>query len=166
MDSFERLVRRNAFEPSKLFFTAEERATVYSRVEALANRDRVVGFSYSAMKEAYYGEHSSQILLIDYTILASRPEACLRLIYDFLDEAWFEHDFERVEYDEPEFDRHLGARGLHKISGPVRLNPRQTILPPDLFERFDKLAFWTNPQKSASWRIVEDQQNHSTAETR
>lgn len=166
MDSFERLVRRNAFEPSKLFFTAEERATVYSRVEALANRDRVVGFSYSAMKEAYYGEHSSQILLIDYTILASRPEACLRLIYDFLDEAWFEHDFERVEYDEPEFDRHLGARGLHKISGPVRLNPRQTILPPDLFERFDKLAFWTNPQKSASWRIVEDQQNHSTTETR
>ena len=54
MDSFERLVRRNAFEPSKLFGTADERATVYSRTEALAHRDRVVGFAYSALKEAYY----------------------------------------------------------------------------------------------------------------
>ena len=47
MDSFERLVRRNAFEPSRLFGTADELATVYSRTEALAHRDRVVGFAYS-----------------------------------------------------------------------------------------------------------------------
>ena len=53
MDSIERLVRRNAFEPSRLFATAEERATVFSRVEALAHRDRLVGFAWSALKEAY-----------------------------------------------------------------------------------------------------------------
>ena len=58
MDSIERLVRRNAFEPSRLFGSAEERATVFSRVEALAHRDRLVGFAWSALKEAYYGEHS------------------------------------------------------------------------------------------------------------
>jgi sulfotransferase len=69
MDSFERLVRRNAFEPSTFFATPEERATVYSRTEALAHRDRVVGFAYSALKEAYYGEYSDHRLLIDYDIL-------------------------------------------------------------------------------------------------
>ena len=118
MDSFERLVRRNAFEPSTLFATPEERATVYSRTEALPHRDRVVGFAYSALKEAYYGEHSDHLLLIDYDILAQKPEACLRLVYRFLGEDWFEHDFERVEYDEPEFDRRLGAPGLHTGLGP------------------------------------------------
>jgi sulfotransferase len=154
MDSFERLVRRNAFEPSKLFGNADERATVYSRTEALAHRDRVVGFAYSALKEAYYGEHSHRLLLIDYDILAVKPEACLKLIYRFIGEPWFEHDVQNVEYDEPEFDRQLGAPGLHRVSGPVRHEPRPTVLPPDVFQRFDALTFWDSPAGSASWRIA------------
>jgi sulfotransferase len=162
MDSFERLVRRNAFEPSRLFGTADERATVYSRTEALAHRDRVVGFAYSALKEAYYGEHSDHLLLIDYDILTSKPEACLRLVYRFLGEAWFPHKFTNVDYDAPEFDRPLGAPGLHRISGPVRHEVRQTVLPPDLFERFDHLTFWSDPRGTAAWRIAPEA---STAET-
>ncbi len=156
MDSFEGLVRRNAFEPSKLFVTPEERATVYSRTEALAHRDRVVGFAYAALKEAYYSEHSEHVLLVDYDILTSKPTACLRLIYQFLGEEWFAHDVSNVEYDEPEFDRRLGATGLHTVSGPVRQRPRATVLPPDLFKRFDQLTFWTDPTGSAAWRIVPD----------
>jgi sulfotransferase len=154
MDSFERLVRKNAFEPSRLFATAEERATVYSRTEALAHRDRVVGFAYSALKEAYYGEHSDRLLLIDYDILSRKPEACLRLVYRFLGEEWFPHDFDRVEYDAPEFDGPLGAPGLHRVSGPVRAEARPTVLPPDLFERFAALTFWNDPTGTAAWRIA------------
>jgi sulfotransferase len=154
MDSFERLVRKNAFEPSRLFATAEERATVYSRTEALAHRDRVVGFAYSALKEAYYGEHSDRLLLIDYDILSRKPEACLRLVYRFLGEEWFPHDFDRVEYDAPEFDGPLGAPGLHRVSGPVRAEARPTVLPPDLFERFAALTFWNDPTGTSAWRIA------------
>lgn len=156
MDSFERLVRRNAFEPSRLFASPEERATVYSRTEALGHRDRVVGSAYSALKEAYYGEHSDSLLLIDYDILTRRPEACLRLIYRFLGEEWFPHDFDRVEYDAPEFDGQLGAPGLHRVSGPVRAETRATVLPPDLFERYDKLTFWNDPAGTSAWRIAKD----------
>ena len=156
MDSFERLVRRNAFEPPRLFSTADERATVYSRTEALAHRDRVVGFAYAALKEAYYGEHSERLLLVDYDILADRPLDCLRLVYRFLGEPWFEHDVTSVEYDEPEFDRRLGAPGLHRVCGPVRPVARRTVLPPDLFQRFAALTFWHDPAGSAAWRIAPD----------
>ena len=137
-----------------MFATPEERATVYSRTEALAHRDRVVGFAYSALKEAYYGEHSDHLLLIDYDILSRKPEACLRLVYRFLGEEWFAHDFGNVEYDEPEFDRRLGAPGLHRVHGPVRHETRGTVLPPDLFERFGRLTFWDDPRGSAAWRIA------------
>jgi sulfotransferase len=156
MDSFERLVRKNAFEPSRLFVTPEERATVYSRTEALGHRDRVVGFAYSALKEAYYGELSDRLLLIDYDILTRKPEACLRLVYRFLGEDWHPHDFDSVEYDAPEFDGPLGAPGLHRVSGPVRAATRQTVLPPDLFERFDKLTFWNDSAGTSAWRIAPD----------
>lgn len=154
MDSFERLVRRNAFEPSRLFVTPEERATVYSRTEALGHRDRVVGFAYSALKEAYYGEFSDRLLLIDYDILTRKPEACLRLVYRFIGEDWQPHDFDNVEYDAPEFDGPLGAPGLHRVSGPVRAATRKTVLPPDLFGRFDRLTFWNDPAGTAAWRIA------------
>ncbi|MEO1092254.1 MAG: sulfotransferase [Pseudomonadota bacterium] len=154
MDSFERLVRKNTFQPSNLFGSADERASVYSRTEALALRNRVVGSAYSALKEAYYGEHSDKLLLIDYEILTKKPEACLKLIYEFLGQPWFDHDFDHVEYDEPEFDRNLGAPGLHDVSGPVRYQPRRTILPPDLFKQYDGLTFWTDAAGTAAWRIA------------
>jgi len=154
MDSFERLVRRNAFEPSRLFSTPEERATVYSRTEVLAHRDRVVGFAWSALKEAYYGEHSKALLLIEYELLAAQPESCMRLIYEWLDEPWFAHDFDNVDYDEPEFDRQVGAPGLHRVKRQVRLEPRPTVLPPDVFAKFAPLSFWRDATGSAAYRIT------------
>jgi len=154
LDSFERLVRRNAFEPSRLFATPEERATVFSRTEVLANRDRVVGFAWSALKEAYYGEHSDALLLVEYDLLCQKPEACLRLIYDWLGEPWFDHDFEAVDYDEPEFDRQVGAPGLHAVRRKVTWEARPTVLPPDVFEKFASLAFWRDGKGSAAYRIT------------
>jgi sulfotransferase len=154
MDSFERLVRKNAFEPSRLFASAEERATVYSRTEALAHRDRVVGFAWSALKEAYYGEHSDALLLVEYDLLCQRPEDCLKLIYGFLGEPWFPHDLDNVEYDEPEFDRQLGAPGLHAVKRKVEWRPRPTVLPPDLVERFAPLSFWRDEKGSRAYRIT------------
>ncbi|MEK0083026.1 sulfotransferase family protein [Benzoatithermus flavus] len=154
MDSIERLVRRNAFEPSKLFATPEERATVFSRVEALAHRDRLVGFAWSALKEAYYGEHSGSLLLIEYDILCQRPRETLELVYQFLGEPWHEHDFDNVEYAEPEFDAQLATPGLHTVRRKVEFRPRRTVLPPDLFEKYAGLAFWRDPKGSAAWRIT------------
>jgi sulfotransferase len=154
MDSFERLVRRNAFESSRLFATPEERATVFSRTEVLAHRDRVVGFAWSALKEAYYGEHSAALLLVEYDLLVQKPEACLRLVYDWLGEPWFAHDFDAVEYDEPEFDRQLGTPGLHAVKRKVVWEPRQTVLPPDVFSKFSSLAFWRDQAGSSAYRIV------------
>src|SRR5947209_16291501 len=52
MDSVERLVRKNALSPSRLFNNAAESDTIYHRVETLASRDRLVGFPYYALKEA------------------------------------------------------------------------------------------------------------------
>jgi sulfotransferase len=154
MDSIERLVRRNAFEPSRLFATPEERATVFSRVEALAHRDRMVGFAWSALKEAYYGEHGRSLLILEYDILAQRPAETLRLIYQFLGEAAFDHDFDNVEYAEPEFDAQLSTPGLHTVKRRVEFKPRRTVLPPDLFSKYTALSFWRDPAGSSAFRIT------------
>ena len=148
MDSIERLYRANPYENTKLFGDDVERNTVYSRVDTLAQRNRLVGFSWAALKDAYYGEHAKSLLLVEYDLLAATPEKVLRLVYDFLGEPWFEHDFEHIEYDAPEFDQALGLKGLHKVRPKVEVEARRTILPPDLFEQYAGLDFWRDPRSS------------------
>lgn len=142
MDSFEQMIRKNSFNHSRLFNSHSERATVYSRCETLAKGDRIVGFAFNALKEAFYGEHAASLLLVDYELLAALPRKTLELIYQFIGEEYFEHDFDNVEYAEPEFDEWIGLKGLHRVHGRVEFRKRNTILPPDVFENFDKLSFW------------------------
>ncbi len=154
MDSIEILIRRNAFDVSRLFNNPAERATVYSRTEALSQGSRLVGYAYNALKEAFYSEQSASILLVDYELLTINPAKTMSLIYQFLGEEPFEHDFKNVQYQEPEFDDKLKTKGLHQVRAKVEFKPRTTILPPDLFERFDSLSFWTDATNSRASAIV------------
>ena len=150
MDSFERMYRANPYEHTRLFGAAGARGTVYSRLEGLAQHDQTVGHAWSALREAFYGEHASSLLLVDYELLTRAPDKVMRLIYDFLGEAHFEHDFEHVEYDAEEFDQQLGAPGLHRVRARVQFTPRPAIIPPDLFDKFAQMSFWNDKGGSAA----------------
>lgn len=155
MDSIEQIIRKNPFQRSRLFNDDRERATVYSRSDVLARHDRLIGYSWSALKEAYYAEAADKLLLVEYDILCQRPEETMRLIYQFIGEPWYNHDFDNVEYSADEFDRQLDTSGLHTVARKVEWKPRQTVLPPDIFEKFNALAFWREAQGSRAHRIVE-----------
>ena len=86
------------------------------------------------------------MVLVEYDALVSDPTGTLRSIYDFIGQPWFEHDFDNVVYDADEFDLALGAPGLHTIRRKVEFVARQTVLPPQLFNRFADDMFWRNPE--------------------
>jgi len=150
MDSIERRYRSNPYEITRLFNDDVERNTVYSRVETLAQANRLVGYPWTALKEAFYGEHASSLLIVDYDLLAQAPEKVMPLIYQFIDEPVFQHDFTNVNYDAPEFDAQLGLHGMHKVRNSVSYEKRASILPPDLFEKFSTLSFWHDTNQSAA----------------
>ncbi|PXX36796.1 sulfotransferase family protein [Undibacterium pigrum] len=150
MDSIERQFRSNPYENSKLFGGNMSRSTVYQRCEGLAQHDQMVGYSWAGLREAFYGEHAKSLLVIDYDLLAQAPEKIMRLLYQFIDEPYFQHDFETLEYDAPDFDLQLGAPGLHRVKPKVEFTERRTVLPPDLFDKYSKLTFWSDPSGSAA----------------
>ncbi|WZF16861.1 sulfotransferase [Nostoc sp. UHCC 0302] len=154
MDSVERLIRKNAFDVSRLFNNPGERSTVYTRTEALSQSGRLVGFAYNALKEAFYSEYSESLLLVDYDILSQAPDKTLSLIYQFLGEKPFEHDFTNVEYEANEFDRRLNTDGLHHVRSKVEFQPRATVLPPDLFAQYEGLSFWETPTSSSLANVI------------
>lgn len=142
MDSIERLYRKNPFENTALFSGDAERSTVYSRTETLAQRNRLVGLAYSGLKEAFYAEEGRAMLVVDYDLLVQRPAEIVPLIYQFIGEAPYPHDYDNLVFDTPAYDEGLGLAGLHTVRRKVRLEPRETILPPDLFEQYSRLSFW------------------------
>lgn len=142
MDSMERQFRKDPFENTRLFNDDAERASVYSRVDALGRQNRMVGSPWAMLKEAYYSEEADNLLLVDYELLSSMPQKVMPLVYEFLGEEPFEHDFNNVEFDAPEFDSNLGVEGLHRVSGAVRYEERRSVLPPDLFQKYSDMSFW------------------------
>lgn len=161
LDSLERQYRGNSFENTRLFDSQGERATVYSRTETLASSNRLVGFAYHALREACWSDHADRLVIVDYELLVSHPKRVIDLIYDFIGEPHFEHDFENLDYDAPAFDQQIGLSGLHKVRKRVAPDRRKTILPPDLFERYAGMAFWNDLGDSRSFRIVQTSEDTS-----
>lgn len=153
MDSFEVIHRKNPFDYSRMF-NAANRQTVYSRCEAMMSAGGAVGSAWTALKEAYYGELSDRLLLVDYDLLTQHPRRTLELIYRFIGEAWFEHDFDNVEYSENEFDHSLGVKGLHDVKRKVAFKARRSILPPDLFAKYQDMDFWQDQSGTAAGIIA------------
>ncbi|MCW8924281.1 MAG: sulfotransferase [Gammaproteobacteria bacterium] len=148
LDSFESKFQQDPFENTSLYQNEQERNTVYSRAEALIGKHRQVGFPWAALRDAYYSKHADSMLLIDYELLTRDPARVIALIYEFLGEDCFEHDFDHVDYDEPQFDDALGIVGLHKVQPKVEFKPRATVLPPDLYDKYSQMSFWLDRSHS------------------
>jgi sulfotransferase len=144
VDSIESLIRRNAFEMSKIF-NFDAGGTVFSRAEGVSRGDGMVGFAMNALKEAYYGKHAGNLMLLRYETLTSKPAEAMKAVYDFVGEKPFKHDFDNVEFDAEEFDTRLGTPGLHRVGRKVKAEPRETILPPEIFRRYTNDNFWDDP---------------------
>jgi sulfotransferase len=147
IDSIERLVQRNMFQPS-IMFDYQPGGTVYSRAEGVAGANGILGYSYNALKEAFFGENARRVMLLQYETLVAAPRRALDALYEFIGEPIFAHDFETVSFDARAYDERAGTPGLHEVRQRVDATSTrcETILPPDLLRRFENDSFWRNPE--------------------
>jgi len=145
VDSVESLVQRNIFSPSSIF-NYDLGGTVYTRSDGVANGTGMLGYAYNALKEAFYGAHTKRLMLVQYESLVTKPVQVLKTVYDFIDEPYFAHEVKKIEFDASDFDKKSGTPGLHAIRPAVSASKRETILPPDVFNRFRNDAFWLKPE--------------------
>jgi sulfotransferase len=146
LDSIERLVRRNALQPSKLF-NYRSGNSIYSRVETLMDPEKgLVGLAWSSLREAWFSDSADRLVLVCYDSLARYPREVMSRLYEALGEPSFEHDFDNVVFDEPAYDAELGLPGLHAVRPKVDYRERDTCLPPDLVAKYGEVNFWLNPR--------------------
>lgn len=144
IDSIERLIRENRFELSKIF-SFDRDGTAYSRAEGLMGANGLIGYPLNAMKQAMHGAQSGRLLLLPYDTLVGQPAAAMEAVYAFTGLPPFAHDFETIAFDVTEFDARLGTPGLHRVGPKVQSVDRETILPPDLWQRWESASIWRDP---------------------
>jgi sulfotransferase len=147
LDSFETLIRKNPYTYTSMF-SPEENTNVYTRCETLLNPGRTLGFAYNTIKQAVTSEHKKSIMIIDYDTLAKNPTGMMKAIYNFIEEPHFEHDFQNVEASYDEFDEDVQLPGLHTTRKEVKYIERETILPPDIWQRVRGMEIWKQQRTS------------------
>lgn len=141
MDSFEKIYRRNNQKPSGIY-DFNTGGTVYTRTVGISSSNGVVGYALDALREAMACEYKDRVMLVEYENMCKQPSIEMERVYQFIGEDKFGHDFSNVEYNAGEFDKQLDAIGLHDVKGAIEWRPRTTILPPDLFARYQNDSFW------------------------
>ena len=139
LDSFELAHRRNPFSTNTV--TGGLSGSVYSRAELLMEEKGVVGFPYVGIKQAITGSEKSSLFILEYDKLTKEPEQMLKALYHFIDEPYFEHDFNNVEASWDEYDQEIGIK-LHDVRKRVEHRTRNYILPPDILNKYHDLEVW------------------------
>lgn len=141
LDSFELLFRKNPFSLSSMY-SEDDAQSVYSRCDSLMNPGHTLRFAYDCLKEAITGNCRQNLFLIEYELLCSDPEMILKALYNFLDETYFDHDFNNLEASYDEFDDDANIAGLHKIRKELKYTQRTSIIPPDIQNKYSNLEVW------------------------
>ncbi len=144
IDSVESLIRRNLWELSRIF-DFDPSGSVYARAEGLMSRGGMIGFALNALKQGMHSAHSAKLLLLPYEVLAREPEHAMRAVYAFTGLPYYRHDFENISFDATEFDARLGTPGLHVVRPATRPAERPTVLPPDVWARYERESVWRDP---------------------
>ena len=144
LDSFEVLRTK---DPTLHFFNNDEsdsfmKNNVYTRTNAIFERGPLQT-GLDCLKQGYFSEYNSKLYFVEYDDLAKDPEKTMQGVYNFIEEPYFQHDYNNVEKTYDEYDTAMGLKGTHTVRKKVEFIERLSVLPPDLHERYaNKHEFW------------------------
>jgi len=152
IDSFEQLNNKNPYT-IKPIYHHQETQNVYHRSNILMGQvpgqPGYVEMPLMCTKQSIFCSERNNICFVEYDSLVNDPYNVMRQIYEFLDEPWYEHDFDDVESSYDEFDAETKIDGLHKVKRKVQSYPRRPLLPGDLFGSLQQYNFWKYPEFDA-----------------
>jgi len=123
LSSMEKINRKNAHIdnpadiPSKMNFI-----NIEQRVEHWMN-SYPVGLATNRLRNSIQKGDDKNFHFIIYEEFTKNPLQSMRRLYDYIEEPYFDHNFEKIEQTVIEDDNHHGIYGDHKIKPTVQENP-------------------------------------------
>jgi sulfotransferase len=139
LNSLEVVHRSNPFSPNTVSGGPEK--SVYQRVDSFMTETGFVGFPYVGIKQAITGNERHKIILIEYDQLCTQPKQTIQSLYNFIEEPYYDHDFDNVESNWDDYDLEIGIN-FHRVKKKVEFIPRKFILPPDILQKYANMEVW------------------------
>lgn len=139
LDSFEQAQRKNPY--NRTSYAGSITSSVYERIDELMSDNGMIMNPYNGIKQAIVSNEKYKLFFIEYENLTTKPEETIELLYSFLEEEPFEHDFNNVQRSFDEYDSHIGVK-LHTVRKKVEFIERDFILPPDILQKYENMQFW------------------------
>ncbi len=121
---------------------------VEGRCEVWMGGNQPLGLAYGRVRDAIIRGHSSQMFFVEFEALTHSPEKTMKEIYSFLDEKYYDHNFDCVEQVTWENDRVHGVEGLHDIRKKVvPMEPQWPNILGHAADPYKGLEFWRHLNK-------------------
>jgi sulfotransferase len=105
----------------------------------------ILGQSFDGIKLALSQGHRSNLHFIEYKNLVKNPQETMKKVYEFLNEPYFEHDFNNLVNIHQENDAQIyGFEDMHHVRSKVKStskNPEE-VLSPAIIEMCQGAEFW------------------------
>ena len=102
----------------------------------------LVGREITQLRDALSSAHAERMLVLDYDRLVDDPEDAIDVVYDFLREPPFEHDFQNLGPDDA------------PVGGPVRRSSTPMMLPTRMILQLSGRAFWRNIRRTSATMML------------
>lgn len=146
--SFEKLWRKTSGEQNWPMFApygVDEWQTVEGRCKIYCKSDAPVGIAYNRVKDLIDRGHKKDVLFLEFELLTRYPEQSMKMVYDYLELPYYQHNFEHVEQYTKENDAEIhGIRGLHDIKNKVEplKDYSLEILGNELYDQYSNAEVW------------------------
>lgn len=143
--SMEKIYRNNKHRPigpdnpsEMLNLTLGERAYYWIH-------SKPIGIALKRTLDAFQRGIYKNVLFIRYEDLTSNPENVMKIFYSYIEEPYFQHDFNNINKEVEEDDSHFGPYGSHKIAKqlkPSSENDWADIIPKEIADDIVKNNKW------------------------
>lgn len=144
INSIEEIYRKNCYAVTPM--VGAETEDVYERAHLMMSSGGFISESLLGVKSAIACNEQENLLFLEYDALVKHPDTVIKRVYDFLEQPYFNHDFNNVAYNYTEYDKAINCEGLHNVRQSVKYNEKIPIIPQDLWNLYMHETIWkTHP---------------------
>jgi sulfotransferase len=157
--SFEKLYRKNrATGEIHGEFSNPKMKTLDGRITTFTSDEGVLGRPYVSLLDIIQRGLGDRILIFPYEEWTTNPQKWFRILYDFVEIDYYEHDFENIEQTIRENDAGYGwGSDLHEIK-TGKLIPATSqadqIIGPDWVSKLHGTEFWKNIETKRNEQVA------------
>lgn len=113
--SLEKLYRKELKLINSPMETNKNMNTIESRLHTWANSEGLVGQAYNDIRDAIMRGHGNKFYFLDFDQFTLSPKTKIKEIYNFIEQPYYNHDFDNVQQYTKENDAEHGFTDLHTI---------------------------------------------------